>query len=421
MIRRRGSELLHRIFYGWYVVGAIGVVLTTTSGLGFYNLSVLLDAFVRERGFPVALASGATACYFVGGGIGGVVAGWLIDRFDARAIVIVSAFLNALLFACLSVLSTPLQLYLFHLFFGFCYGCGGIIPNMTMLARWFEARRALAVSIASTGLSLGGIVITPASAYLIEQHGIAAAAPWLAVTLVVGVVPLTALVVRPSPQAMGLVPDGAAPAASGAPVPAAPRATFAEARRSRFFAGVAASYFFVMGAQVGAIAHIYRLAKTGAGADIAALALALLAGASVCGRLAGGWILLKIPARAFTFALFAQQGAALAVLALADSMGMLLLGVVLFGLAMGNILMMQPLLLAEAFGTQSFGRVYATSNLISVPGVAAGPALLGLAFAATGGYAVPYLAAAAASLLGIAILFAAGPPGRGEQTAASQR
>ena len=406
------SRLPHRIFYGWYVVGAIGVVLTTASGLGFYNLSVLLDAFVRERGFPVALASGATACYFVGGGIGGVVAGWLIERFDARAIVIVSAVLNAVLFAFLSILSTPLQLYLFHLSFGLCYGCGGIIPNMTMLARWFEARRSLAISIASTGLSLGGIVITPASAYLIEQHGIAAAAPWLAVTLLMGVVPLTALVVRPSPQAMGLVPDGAAPAASGAPVAPAPRATFAEARRSRFFAGVAASYFFVMGAQVGAIAHIYRLAKITGGPDVAALALALLAGASVCGRLAGGWMLLKIPARAFTLALFAQQAAALAVLAVAADKSTFLFGVVLFGLAMGNILMMQPLLLAGAFGTRSFGRIYSVSNLISVPGVAAGPALLGLAFAASGSYLVPYLAAAAASLLGIAILFAGGPPRR---------
>jgi MFS family permease len=410
MIRRRECELPHRIFYGWYVVAAIGVVLTTTSGLGFYNLSVLLDAFVRERAFPVALASGATACYFVGGGVGGVVAGWLIDRFDARAIVIVSAVLNALLFASLGVLSTPLQLYLFHLSFGLCYGCGGIIPNMTILARWFEARRSLAVSIASTGLSLGGIVITPASAHLIEHHGIARAAPWLAVTLLVGVVPATALIVRPSPQAMGLVPDGDAPAASGAPAAAAPRATFAEARRSRFFAGVAASYFFVMGAQVGAIAHIYRLAKITGGVEIAALAVALLAGASVCGRLAGGWILLKIPARAFTFALFLQQAAALTALALAVDESTFLLGVVLFGLAMGNILMMQPLLLAEAFGTRSFGRIYSVSNLISVPGVGAGPALLGLAFAATGSYLVPYLAAAAASLLGIAILLAAGPP-----------
>jgi fucose permease len=407
------ARLSHRIFYGWYVVGAIALVMTTTSGLGFYNLSVLLDAFVRERSFPVALASGATACYFVGGAVGGVAAGWLIERVDSRLVVIVSAVLSGLLLAGLGVIYGPVQLYLFHLAFGLCYGCGGIIPNITTLARWFEARRSLAISIASTGLSLGGIVITPASAFLIEHHGIAGAAPWLALALVVGVVPVTALVVRPTPQAMGLVPDGVTPAAgSGGPVAASPRATFGEARRSRFFVGIAASYFFVMGAQVGAIAHIYRLARTGAGADIAPLAVALLAGASVCGRLAGGWILLKVKARAFTLVLFAQQAAALAVLALAAGEGTLLLGVVLFGLAMGNILMMQPLLLAEAFGTHSFGRIYAVSNLISVPGVAGGPALLGIAFAATAGYAVPYLAAAAASLLGIAILLAAGPAGR---------
>lgn len=404
-----------RIFYGWYVVGAIGLVLTTTSGLGFYNLSVLLDAFVRERSFPVAIASGATACYFVGSGVGGVIAGWLIDRIDPRVVVIVSAVLSALLLAGLGFIYVPAQLYLFHLVFGLCYGCGGIIPNITTLARWFEARRSLAISIASTGLSLGGIVITPASAYLIEHHGIAGAAPWLALTLLLGMVPPTAFVVRPSPQAMGLVPDGVAPAPGGAPVPAAPRATFTEARRSRFFAGVAASYFFVMGAQVGAIAHIYRLVKTTGGIDIAALAVALLAGASVCGRLASGWILLKVPARAFTIVLFSQQAAALAVLAFAANKGELLFGVVVFGLAMGNILMMQPLLLADAFGTQSFGRIYAVSNLISVPGVAGGPALLGIAFAATGGYAVPYLGAAAASLLGIAILLFAGPPRRIEK------
>jgi predicted MFS family arabinose efflux permease len=224
------------------------------------------------------------------------------------------------------------------------------------------------------------------------------------------------LVVRPNPESMGLTPDGAARPPGGGPMSASPRTTFAEARRSRFFAGVAASYFFVMGAQVGAIAHLYRLAKTGGGADLAALAVALLAGASVCGRLAGGWILLKLPARAFALALFAQQAAALAVLAVAAGKGVLLLGVVMFGLAMGNILMMQPLLLAEAFGTHSFGRIYAISNFITVPGVAGGPALLGVAFAATGGYLVPYLAAAAASLLGVVILLVAGPLRRFERT-----
>jgi len=38
-----------RVFYGWYIVYAIGFGLMATSGLAFYNLSVLLNAFVTER------------------------------------------------------------------------------------------------------------------------------------------------------------------------------------------------------------------------------------------------------------------------------------------------------------------------------------------------------------------------------------
>src|SRR5207245_1115892 len=240
--------------------------------------------------------------------------------------------------------------------------------------------------------------------------GLAGAAPWLGLVFLIGVVPLTALVVRPRPQAMGLQPDGGARPLGGAPEPEARATTFAQARRSRFFLGVALSYFFVMGAQVGAIAHLYRLAKTGGNADIAALAVALLAGASVTGRLVGGWVLLRMSARAFTLVMFAVQAMALAVLAVAGGETALLAGVVLFGLAMGNVLMMQPLLLAEAFGTRSFGRVYSVSQFATMPGVAGGPALVGLIFEASSGYAVPYLAAAAASVLGIAILLLAGPP-----------
>ena len=55
-----------RVFYGWYVVAAALVITTTTSGLAFYNLSILLAAFVAERGFPVALASSATATRITG-------------------------------------------------------------------------------------------------------------------------------------------------------------------------------------------------------------------------------------------------------------------------------------------------------------------------------------------------------------------
>src|SRR5205814_615002 len=98
-----------RIFYGWYVVWGVGFVLMTTSGLAFYNLSVLLNAFVTERGFPVGLASGATATYFIASGLGGVLAGRLIDRFDPRPVMIGGACLSAIVLACVGLLRNPLE------------------------------------------------------------------------------------------------------------------------------------------------------------------------------------------------------------------------------------------------------------------------------------------------------------------------
>jgi MFS family permease len=396
-----------RIFYGWYVVYAIGLVLLTASGLAFYNLSVLLDAFIAERGFPVALTSGATASFFIAAGAGGVIAARLMDRVDARLIMIFGACVSALALGTLGLLERPWQLYAFHLLFGFCYGFCSLVPATTIVARWFEARRALALSIASTGLSLGGVVMTPLSAFLIQHWGIAGAAPWLGLTFFLGMVPVTALVVRSTPQEMGLVPDGAKFAERGVSTALPRSVSYAQARRSRFFLGVTVAYLFGLGAQVGAITHLFRLASTRESPAVAALALALLASASVVGRLTGGWLLLKLPTRAFAVGMLLGQALALAVLAFATKT-LLLAGAVLFGITVGNVLMLQPLLLAEAFGTRHYGRIYSLSNLVTAAGVAGGPALIGVIYEASGGYVLPYLVVAAASALSCVILLLAG-------------
>ena len=390
-----------RIFYGWYIVAGVFVVTMTTSGLAFYNLSILLAAFVSERGFPVGLASSATATYFIASGIGGVIAGRLVERIDARIVIAASAIVGALALASVGALREPWQLFAFHVVFGLCNGASGLVPLTTLVARWFNARRALAFSIASTGLSFGGIAIAPAVALLIEHLGLAGAAPWMGLALCLGTLPVTVLVLRPRPAAMGLEPDGAAPPAQGTSPAPQPAVSFGEARRSRYFYAVSVAYLFLLGAQVGAIAHFYRLTSLRTGVATAALALSVLAGSSTIGRLAGGWLMLWIPSRPFALGLMAMQAAGLAV---AEQPGHILAGTVLFGVTMGNSLMMHPLLLAERFGTRDYGRIYSTSQLVTVMGVAGCPPLTGLLYEASGGYTIPFLAVAGLSLAGLAVL-----------------
>lgn len=393
------------VFYGWYVVTAVLVITTATSGFAFYNLSVLLAAFSGEYGFSVGLASAATAAFFVAGGVGGMIAGRLVDRMDARIVIVAAATLGALTLSVAGQIREAWMLFLFHVVFGLCHGATSLVPVSTVLARWFHVRRALAFSVAWTGLSLGGILILPFNAYAIQHYGLAAAAPWMGLGMFLGVVPVTVLLLRPSPAAMGLAPDGAPPGdgaqAQGAAVPAI---AFSEAVRSRYFLAVSIAYLFLLGAQVAAIAHLYHLVSTRVGFEAAALAVSVLAISSTLGRFGGGWLLLSVRTRSFALAMMFTQMVALALLALAWEQWAILACVTLFGLTIGNSLMLHPLLLAEPFGTRDYGRIYALSQMLTVVGVAGCPALVGILFDTSGGYGVPFTVIAGLSLLGLLTL-----------------
>lgn len=394
-----------RIFYGWYIVAAICLITTITSGLAFYNLSVLLNAFVVERGFPVSLTSAATATFFVSGGVAGVLIGRLIDRFDPRAAIIGAATLGSACLYSVGYLHETWQLFAFHIVFGFAYGGTGLVPLTTLVTRWFSVKRSLALSIASTGLSLGGILIAPFVALSIERGGLSATGPWMAAVFFLGIVPVALLVVRDSPAALGLEPDGGVKPNNGENAPVMPSVTYAEAKRSRFFIAVSISYLFLLGAQVAAIAHLYRLANVRSGAETAALALAFLASASIAGRLGGGWLVLRMKVRTFALQLMTVQSVSLLALAFADQRFFILAAVAMFGLTIGNSLMMHPLLLAEKFGTREYGRIYSVSQFIGMAGVAGGPLLIGLFYDLSGGYEGPFTAAAIATIIGLVTLW----------------
>lgn len=393
-----------RFFYGWRVVAAICLIATVTSGFLFYNLSVLLNAFVAERGFPVSLTSAATATFFVSGGVAGVIAGRLVDRYDPRVTIVGAGMLGALCLFSVGYLYETWHLFLFHILFGFTHGGTGLVPLTTLVTRWFSAKRSLALSIASTGFSLGGILIAPFIALSIERIGLAATGPWMAAVFLLGIVPVTLLVVRASPAVLGLEPDGGASAGNPETALSDQSVSYAEARKSHFFYAVSVAYLFLLGAQVAAIAHLYRLANSRDGAGTAALALAVIGSASIVGRLGGGWIMLWINVRSFAVQLMAVQAVALLLLAFAQGRFAILAAVVLFGITIGNSLTMHPLLLAEKYGTREYGRIYSISQFIAMAGVAGGPLLVGAAYDWSGGYEIPFSAAGIATFFGLAIL-----------------
>lgn len=410
------------LYYGWKIVFAILAQLTFTSGLSFYNHAIYLNALAANPNFDVQTASFAVSLFFLSGGVTGLwVAKWVQD-YDPRICISVGAIISCFALGSLALVQEVWQLYLAFMFFGVGFSASSLIPATTLVTRWFHRKRAMALSVASTGLSLGGVILTPLCVLLVKSVGFEFSAPLMGLLYIVGVIPITWIWLRASPESMGLLPDGDEPPATvtteqgleESKAGAASRGlasdgiTFKQARGTRFFWGISIAYIFLMMAQVGGIAHQYGLARELLSEAQTAMAVAILPIASIVGRLIGGWLIDRTSIRLFAIGIMILQAASLTLLASGVNVMTLCLGLALFGASVGNLLMLQPLLIAEAFGIREYARIFSVTNLMSSWGTAAGPAVLGLAFAANANlYSLSYWIAASAGAVGL-ILFLSG-------------
>jgi MFS family permease len=398
------------LFYGWAIVAATFVMLMTSAGLGFYALTLYLRTLTDEQGFSVSAVSGATALFFIVSGLTGVGVGRLIARRDPRPVVAAGAALAALALVSLGRVTALWQVYVAYAVFGAGFAGCGLVPSSTLVTRWFHRRRSVALSISSTGLSVGGIVFTPAAAALIDRVGFRTATLWLAAWFLIGVVPITALLLRPDPASRGMHPDGDdAPTTSAGHAALTAGVPFDVAVRTRLFRAIAVAWTLALLAQVGGIAHLAPLISGRVDSRTAALAVSVLATASMSGRLLGGWLLTHVPLRLACLAWMTMQALGLAGLGVVTGRLALLASAALFGLSVGNILLLQPIVLAEFFGVRDYPRIFSRSQLISTVGLAAGPLLLGVLRDLSHGYRAAYLAAMVISMGGSAAVMMAGP------------
>ena len=393
-------------FPGRWVLGACFTLLTFSSGLGFYGLAVYLQAFSRERQWSVSSISLATTLFFLVGGISGVWIAKFIAKHDVRIMVLGGATLATIALFSMRFVEQRWQLFAVYVFYSLGWSASGMGPVTTVVTRWFHVRRASALAIASTGLSMGGIVVTPFIKWILDSQGIRNGSPWLALIWFCGTVPVTLFLLRAFPQPYGWLPDGER--AEPGQVGDISGTSLATAVRTRFFCSVTIGYIFALGAQVGGALQLVKLVEERTNRSTATLATIALSSMSIISRFVAGRIIPHIDMTKFTVGLATVQGLSLASIALNESRIGLLLSIALFGVTIGNMVMMQSLLIAERFGVRDYPRIAARSGLISFSGTALGPLLLGWLYDVAGGYRAAYLAAAVCSLIGATMFSFAG-------------
>ena len=404
------------LFYGWWIVLATAYILLIGAGVAFYAQSVFLDMLVRTQHHSVTDISIGNTIFMGVSGLTGVLVGTLIERFDIRWVLCAGAIMmTAAIYALPSAETIP-EIYGFYALLGLAYSFIALIPCTTLITRWFERKRATALALAQSGLSLGGVLITPILTQNLALHGAIGAQAPLIVGLCLMVIPVCILLVRPYPKDKGLLPDGETSQVVDLQTPSVVAKTdsdtlsFNALLQSRFFILMTAASCFALLSQIGVMSHIFRWAAERADPDVTLKVIPIMAIASFSMRLICGYFLDRISVYKFALALYAIQ--AISILFVSYSYGntYVMLSTGIFGCSIGLILMVQPLLLATAFGIENFPRLLGVNQLVMSLGVALGPLIVGAAYDILGGYAMSFPIVSGTSLLALVLLRLAGSP-----------
>ena len=380
------------------VVGTSFLSLFAIVGIALYGLPFFYDFMVRDFGWSRAqVTSGNALSKLVVGPLLGFAAGWIVDRFGPRKLMIVGILMAGTALIGLGSIRTLTGFYFFYLFNAVGYVCGGPLPNQVLLSRWFTAARGRAMGFAYLGIGVGGALVPIVAVQLVKAVGWHDTLRLLGVAIMVIALPL-ALVVKESPPGVA-----AASRRTDEHVP------IRDVVRQPAFYLLLVGSMCSIAAVGGANQHLklylsldHRYTQ-GAAAAVASLTLA----ASLVGRLGMGWLADRWPKKRVMLLIYLLVAASLPILLVATSPAGIFVYAVVFGIGLGGEYMVIPLMAAELFGVRVLGR--AMGLVLAGDGVAEAlsPVLVGRLHDTSGSYVTGFstlIAFAAAGAIAISLL-----------------
>jgi MFS family permease len=409
-------------YYGWLIIG-IAFVTMAVSVTARTSFSLLLPPLIDEFGWDRGLVAGAFSFGFLVSALLSPVTGRVMDRRGPRLVIEFGVVVVTLGLFLAPFIRSPWHLYLT---LGVMVGCGAnfmsFMVHSQFLPNWFVRRRALATSIAFSGVGAGAITLLPWLQTTIARDGWRASCWTMAAIVLLVLGPLNLLVHR-SPQSLGLLPDGerhdAGPRGKRRPSNivdtrwAATEWTLQRALRTARFWWLAVGFFCALVAWYAVQVHQTKyLIEIGFDPITAAWGLGMVSAIGIPGQIGLGALSDRI-GREWVWGIgcagFVICYAAL--IALERSPSPALLWVMVLsqgGLGYALTSVMGPMVV-EIFEGPRIGSIFGTITVASISGGAAGPWIAGVIHDATGSYRLAFLLAMGCSVVSAIAIWTASP------------
>jgi len=413
-------QLINRLpfFYGWTILFAAGSSMVVRNATASLTLAVFIFPMSEDLGWSRTLIAGAASLGGLVATVASPLVGWALDRYGARVILTVSVLILGLSTVSLAWATVPVAFYL-------AYGLGRVIFSSPLnigpsvvVSRWFVRRRGRATGILFLSHSLGMITFPLIAGLVIKYRGWEDA--WAVLGVLVWILALgpVSMLVRQSPESVGLLPDGDPPQQTDEGKEAAaaaeePNWTLREAARTPtlWLLAMATGSLFLLQSGTNIHQGAYFLDQ-GLGVGISAASLSLNAVFTGVGSIFWGWLVDRVPVR-FTYAGVAlMMAVALVLFPMADTTAEALVVASIFGTAVGGILVVPVVAYANYFGRRSLSAIRGVTEPFVSLGQAIGALFSGIIYDVTGSYKDAFLILAILGLATIAMLLATREPRR---------
>jgi len=343
-------------------------------GLALWGLPFYYDFMVKDFGWTRAqVTSGNALSRLLIGPVFGFLAGWMVDRFGPRGIMMAGILMGGGALFGLGSISKLSFFYLFYLLNALGYVCGGPLPCQVLLSRWFDKSRGKAMGFAYMGIGFGGAAAPWIANVFVRHFGWQFSLRMLGLLVVVIALPFVFFVKEP-PQALSRAATGLAEV----------KGAFKTISFFLLTLGSMCSIAAVSGTQqnLKLFLSLDRHYAQGESARILSLVLAF----SIVGRLLIGWLADRFAKKYVMLFIYVLVAAAIPFFFLVPDRAALYIAAAVFGIGLGGDYMIIPLMTAEIFGVRILGRLMGV--ILTAGGVAeaASPWLIGRLRDATGSY-----------------------------------
>ncbi|MEX2430492.1 MAG: MFS transporter, partial [Dehalococcoidia bacterium] len=386
-----------RFFYGWAIVAVMGVIGGVTLSMGGANFGFFVSPMQEDLGFDLSFFGWANTCRLVGGAVGGVIIGRLLDAHSPRLLVAMLIGLGTLLVVAMGQIGAEWQMLLIFGVLGLL-GMQGAANLYTapVVSKWFVRKRSRAMAFMYVGIPITLIISFPLTQWLIENLGWRGA--WVALGAIgfIATVPLSLMLLRRTPEDIGLLPDGdpaPEPHGAGENGPSGDETerswTRAEALRSFAFWRITTIFgLHMMGQGSVALFRFAHYEDRGIDPSVVSYAASLEGISSIAAAGMAGFLLIRMRVQWLVAAGMGLMALSHTLTILAANAWYVAGATTAFGLGVTFVVLGQNIVFPAFFGRHHIGAIRGVSWGVTLLLAAASAPLTGYVAGATGSYAV---------------------------------